>query len=243
MDILADHEEFQPPVLIQNELETMCGFIRRVTDNPAVLALLLDLGITDFIPDPGHFYPGSQVDIVRGHHNRGVLTKAVWWFLIDRQTGKPNYQYTTFNARRLDGRMWHKPLQTSRCIIPVDAFGESQGTGKDKQSWLLESDSAFLLGGLYQVTETQTGPVTSFAVITRDPHPKLEPFHAKSCPLFLPADKDIIEHWLHADTAESPLIQDLLAHPRIPTDFHITPVKSTKRLEPTGEVIHLQKDT
>lgn len=165
---------------------------------------------------PGSFYPGSMVDVIL---NDGEIRTqpAIWWYLIDEKTGKPNYKYTTFNARNLENRTWKAPIKTSRCIVLATAFAESIGEGKDKRSYLLESESAFIVGGLYKVNGTPHGPLTSFAVITCNPHPRLSKYHDKACPLFLPADQGHHRHLIEPEHPRRPLTHDLIDHPAIPT--------------------------
>ncbi len=213
----------------------MCGFIRRVTDSPAVIELLLDLGIDYLTFNSGDFYPGSQMDILLHNGDHWIADSAKWWFLIDAKTGKPNYQYATFNARNLQGRLWREPIQTSRCVIVATAFAESNGEGKDKRTYLLESGSAFLLGGIYRYTQTPGGTVLSVAVITCPPHPRLRRFHEKSTPFFLPQDQQWITDWLAPGKPLTAEMWQWLETPRLTRSFKVTPVYSTKRLDPVGE--------
>lgn len=43
--------------------------------------------------------PGSRISIIQRVKDRNVVTKAIWWLLIDPDTGKPNYKYASFNSR------------------------------------------------------------------------------------------------------------------------------------------------
>ena len=95
---------------------------------------------------------------------------------------------------------------------------------------------------MYRHYQTQAGPITGFTIITRDPHPRLSKYHDKACPLFLLIDQAAIQEWLDPAIPTSPLIQDLLDHPRIPVDFTVTPVQSTKKLNPVGPVEFLAAD-
>lgn len=210
----------------------MCGFIRRTPNSPAVTELMKDLGMDDLFLHGGDFYPGSQVDIVVAGPRPTAVT-ATWWFLIGND-GKPNHRYATFNARHLDGKLWREPIKTSRCIVPGTAFGESIGEGKAKQSFLLESSSAFLLGGVFRHYETDVGPVIGFAIITCNPHPGLSRYHDKACPLFLPAHCGLVEQWLDPSVPDAAVFHDLIDHPQLTTDFNVTPVQSTRKLVSIG---------
>lgn len=80
--------------------------------------------------------------------------------------------------------MWAKPFQTHRCIIPVTAIGESFGEKKNKKTFLMEADKAFFLGGLYHQYDNNGNLMTTFSVITRNPHPRLSKYHDKATPFF-----------------------------------------------------------
>ena len=174
------------------------------------------------------------MDVLVHDGDRLVVENAKWWFLIDAKTGKPNYQYATFNARNLQGRLWRDPIKSSRCLMIATAFAESIGTGKGKRTYLLESDSAFLLGGLYDRTRTPKGSVLSTAIITCPPHPRLRQYHEKSSPFFLPNNPQWIADWLAPDKPLTPAMWRLLQSPCLTSGFKVTQVKSTKRLEPTN---------
>lgn len=218
----------------------MCGFIQRVSDSPAVKALLLDLGMNNLVFNSGDFVPGSQVDIALADPQLRAI-RTTWWFLIGSD-GKPNYTYSTFNARRLDGKMWRGPINTSRCVIPATAFGESIGTGGKKRSYLIKSDSAVLLGGLYRHYDTSRGPVTGMAVITCSPHSRLSQYHDKACPLFLPHDTDFIKQWLDPNVGVTKAMLDVIKQPLLTTGFTVVPVKTTRNHTQVAPVERLEAD-
>lgn len=219
----------------------MCGFVQRVNKGSVINELLNTAGLPELTLNEGDFYPGGRVDIILSDPVPRSAC-STWWFLLG-EGGKPNYKYTTFNARRLDGRMWKSPLKHTRCLIPATAFGESIGEGKAKRSYLLESDGAFFLGGLYRHYETEQGTVTSFAVITCNPHPRLSKYHDKACPLFLPPDPKVISDWLDPNLTGINHFQHWIDQPVLTTNFQVTPVLSTKKLATIGPAERLSKDT
>lgn len=163
---------------------------------------------------------------------------ATWWFLIGND-GKPNHRYATFNARHLDGKLWREPIKTSRCIVPGTAFGESIGEGKAKQSFLLGSSSAFLLGGVFRHYETDVGPVTGPPASPSSPATRIPDCrdimtrHARSS-VFLPAHRGMVEQWLDPSVPDAAIFHDLIDHPQLTTDFKVTPVQSTRKLVSIG---------
>lgn len=220
----------------------MCGHFRR-HNNPAVNKILSSIGLDELILTNGDFYPASVVDgIIVQHNSRRQSLTAQWWFLLDKQTGKPNYKYATFNARNLDNRVWSGALRANRCVIPVTGIGESIGVGNNKRSYLLESEQAFFLGGLYNTYEIKGETVVTFAVITRDSHPRFSRYHDKATPLFMPGDVNIIEQWLDPSIQNTQVFNDLLGHPAIPVNFTVTPVQTTRKLIPVGEPESLLAD-
>ena len=102
----------------------------------------------------------------------------------------------------------------------------------------MRAEEAFALGILYKDWDANT---RSFAVITRDAHPRFAQYHEKSTPLFFPLDADTIKTWLREDLTH-PGVQQLLAQARLPSDFHVTPVKTYKHADARGETRLLEKD-
>ena len=221
----------------------MCGHIKRVTDNPNVKKLMALIGMENTSLAGGNFYPGSSVDgiIIENKAGRQSIN-ALWWFLLDENTGKPNYKYATFNARRLDGKLWKSAIKHHRCLIVATGIGESKGEKKEKKSFLMESDEAFFLGGLYRTYQFDNELIYTFSVITRAPHPRFSQYHDKAIPLFMPSKQDVLNQWLDPKENDGTNFDKMLNQPSITVDFKVTPVKSTKRLEAVGETEFLAKD-
>lgn len=220
----------------------MCGHFRRDIKAPSLKPLLETIGMGQLKLSGGDFYPAAQVDgIIFEKEGVRQSHQAIWWFLLNKDL-KPNYRYATFNARRLDSPMWARPLQTQRCIIPVTAIGESIGEKHQKKSYLMEADQAFFLGGLYNQYNNNGNLVTTFSVITRNPHPRFSKYHDKATPLFMPAEPDLIDQWLDSAVLDVSIFSDLLDISKIPVDFTVTQVNSTRKLQVVGDPEKLPRD-
>lgn len=221
----------------------MCGHIQRMADHPMVKILLEVLNIQLDLPlRSGNFYPGGTLDgVIIDQQKKRRSIEAVWWFLLDEH-GKPDYRFATFNARHLDSKLWKSPIHHHRCAIIATGIGESKGEGKAKQSFLMQADEPFLLGGVYRAYRVGGELTFGVSVITRDPHPRFSQYHDKAVPLFLPADTEFIGRWLDPEVTDLSEFSEVLERPRIRVDLQVTPVQSTKKLIALGEAERLEKD-
>ncbi|MBU2978449.1 SOS response-associated peptidase family protein [Alteromonas sp. C1M14] len=227
----------------------MCGFIKRVTDSPAVINLLDEVGLQEVIPnfrvEQGelNFYPAFGQNPTRRIANVIISPEktvdATWWFDCKAvgntlEVGKR----TTFNARNLDSPYWQKAVQGYRAIIVATAVGESQQMGKGSQHYLMEADKGLLIGAVYRPF---ANGLYSTAVITRPPHERFSDYHDKSIPCFLPHDADFVSAWL-SDTKVDPVIDEVLAKPKIYQDLKVTNVKTFKNADAKGMPEYLDAD-
>ena len=224
----------------------MCGFIQRVTDSPAVIALLEEVGLQHTIPlfkdeanqsNVINFYPAfgrvatKRITNLIVNHSTGI--DATWWF-----DAKPNGETlemgerTTFNARNIDSPYWKKAIHHRRGIVVATAIGESNPSlgGKGKSHYLMQPEcGVLLLGAVYRIF---SNGAYSCAVVTRPPIDGFSKYHEKSIPCFLPHNKDMINAWLQNDMNYE--VEQLLATPKLYTDLRITQVKTFKGAEPTS---------
>ncbi|WDT87962.1 SOS response-associated peptidase family protein [Alteromonas sp. 009811495] len=229
----------------------MCGFIQRVTDSPAVIALLEEVGLQQTIPffenektdgNVINFYPAfgkiASKRITNLIVSPSKTIDATWWFDAKPQGQELELgERTTFNARNIDSPFWKKAITHRRGVVVATAIGESNpsSTGKGKSHYLIEpKNGAFLLGAVYRIF---SNGLYSCAVITRPPVEGFSQFHEKSIPCFLPHNKSVIEAWLHGDANYE--VEQLLVTPKIYTDLKVTSVKTFKGAEPLGESIPL----
>ncbi len=158
--------------------------------------------------------------------------QAVWWFdtfLRDSETfigGR-----TSFNARNLSSPFWNSALNNNRAIVLATELGESKLVGKTKHQYLMQSSQSFMLGALYQKLENGD---YSCAIITRDTHPKMEPYHDKAFPFFLPMAPNFMDLWLSDVPADNPQIITLLEKPKLYPTLNVTRVKTYKNKQKVG---------
>lgn len=219
----------------------MCGRFN-IIDSPEVLKLAADLGIKLL---PNHFAadiaPGAQIPIVHQLDGPRRVSTAIWWLMLDRQTLKPNYKYSSFNSKsdRLHDRkaIAYKPYRRSRCIIPASAFAEGLGDKKTYHKIELEN-SAIAFGGLYETyLHQETGEaVYGASIITLPPLlPEWENIHPKSMPLILPVDdQECIEKWLDPEFEDVEYFEPLL-EPRVRTRQVVTRIGAPSKWDVVGD--------
>ncbi|MEM0911756.1 MAG: SOS response-associated peptidase family protein [Pseudomonadota bacterium] len=131
-------------------------------------------------------------------------------------------------------------LKCSRGLVIASNIGESKVVGKTKHQYLMQSQQPFLLGALYR--KLNNGDYTC-AIITRYAHPKMEAYHDKVVPLFLPNDNNFVQAWLTQKDTVPPEVDYLLNTPKLYPNLHVQRVKSYKSAIPVGNIEdHLSSD-
>ncbi|WP_300500647.1 SOS response-associated peptidase family protein [Marinobacter sp.] len=231
----------------------MCGYIRRVTDSPAVVDMLDQIGlgyIADRFTGNGeieHYYPAFGGNPERRINNLIVpgpdgptTVDATWWFDAEPDGNTLRLgKRTTFNARNLDSPYWKGALRYHRAMIVATGLGESKWADGKKTQYLMEGERPFLLGALYRPFDN--GCVSS-AVITRDSHPRFDEYHNKAFPCFLPANSAFVDQWLNADGSVPELVSRYLLNPKITVPLRISPVKTFKHGKITSNAALLVED-
>jgi putative SOS response-associated peptidase YedK len=189
--------------------------------------------------------PGSRISIIQREKDRNIVTQAIWWLLIDPETGKPNYKYASFNSRsdKLDSprAIAYEPFRESRCIIPATAFIEGKGDKKTYHKIELENE-AIAFGGLHRETiHKVTGEIIhSASIITLPPLPEWENIHPKSIPLMLPMqDANLINQWLAPSFHQVEAFRDLLA-PALRVNQILTPIEKPSLWNEKGDSFTLK---
>ena len=189
--------------------------------------------------------PGSRISIIQREKDRNIVTQAIWWLLIDPETGKPNYKYASFNSRsdKLDSprAIAYEPFRESRCIIPATAFIEGKGDKKTYHKIELENE-AIAFGGLHRETiHKVTGEIIhSASIITLSPLPEWENIHPKSMPLMLPMqDANLINQWLAPSFHQVEAFRDLLA-PALRVNQILTPIEKPSLWNEKGDSFTLK---
>lgn len=231
----------------------MCGYIRRLTGNPAVTDMLNQIGLGylegSFTGDGDieHYYPafGGNPErkirqlIVPGEDGPNTVD-ATWWFdCAPEDSTLAVGSRTTFNARNLESPFWKGALRHHRALVVATGLGESKWRDGRKTQYLMEGERPFLLGALYR--QFANG-CYSCAVITRDSHPRFDAYHDKAFPCFIPAEPGFVADWLNADGRVSEPIARYLQHPQITVPLRVAPVKAFKRGEVPVDAEILEPD-
>lgn len=170
--------------------------------------------------------PNKTIDIVIEENGELKQVAATWWFDCDDSFEGLNVgTRTTFNARNLDSPYWQNALQHNRAIVLATGIGESKMVGKTKHQYFMQSAEMFVLGALYR--KFSEGRY-SCAVITRDAHPKMEPYHDKAFPVFLPNDDEFLQLWLSQSVHHHQEIDKVLNHPMLYPTLNVQRVKTYK---------------
>jgi len=170
--------------------------------------------------------PNKTIDIVIEENGELKQVAATWWFdCSDSFEGLRVGTRTTFNARNLDSSYWQGALQYNRAIVLGTGIGESKVVGKTKHQYYMQSDEVFVLGALYRKFSDDR---YSCAVITRDAHPKMEAYHDKAFPCFLPNYDQFLKRWLSQSVQQHPEINKVLNNPTSYPTLKVQRVKTYK---------------
>lgn len=188
-------------------------------------------------------YPAFGKDITKTiplliyENNEYKLVKAIWWFDAYVKHDITHLGHlTSFNARNLVSRFWRVAIQENRGVVLASELGESKVVGKTKHRYLMQSDAPFLLGAVYQKLENGD---YCCAIITRDSHPKMEPYHDKAFPLFLPNQLSFIRQWTSKDENFMASIEPILSKPKLYPNLLVQRVKTYKNKQTIGNIREL----
>lgn len=213
----------------------MCGYIELNGERPGPVMQQPDF--SDFLPfvissKCKMFYPAfgqnphRTIDMLILENGELKQVAATWWFdCFDTDDGLIVGKRTTFNARNLDSPFWKHSLQNHRGVVFATGIGESKLVGKTKHQYYMQSDEVFALGALYRKHNNNK---YSCAVITRDAHAKMEPYHDKAFPCFLPMDAAFLNIWLDPSVQQHPRIDFVLQHPTLYPTLSVQRVKTYK---------------
>jgi putative SOS response-associated peptidase YedK len=170
--------------------------------------------------------PNKTIDIVIEENGELKQVAATWWFdCSDSFEGLHVGTRTTFNARNLDSPYWQGALHYNRAIVLATGIGESKVVGKTNHQYYMQSDQVFVLGALYR---KHSKGRYSCAIITRDAHPKMEPYHHKAFPCFLPNDDEFLKLWLSKSVHHNLEIDNVLHYATLYPTLKVQRVKTYK---------------
>ena len=231
----------------------MCGRLN-VSDDPFVLKLIKELGCTvnkENILWSRFKKAGDQVSIIRENENNRELSNATWWLLLDKtQDAFKLSKYASFNTRsdklNTPNSAGYKAFRSSRCIIPVKGFGETEFVNKKPLHYYdmeaVEGESIALGGLCREWMHPSTGEIAlSCSVITLPPHPKLQAIHKKSMPLILPNTSSIRDLWLDKTVSNIEVFNELLT-PHIPQELNAYPINKPSLYQQIGDSFVITAD-
>lgn len=226
----------------------MCGRYNLV-DHEGVRRLFAGIGMPLYPQDSLRFSPdispASRISILRERDGQKEVADALWWLLLDPETGKPT-RYTSFNSRadklNQPRALAYHPYRESRCIIPATAFIEGLGDGKTYHKIELV-DQAIAFGGLYrEYFNKQTGEVyTGASIITLGGHPAWQNIHADSMPLMLPMEQSVLNEWLDPNVKDVSRFESLLL-PSIRSRQRITKIGKVSKWNAIEEPFEISPD-
>lgn len=137
----------------------------------------------------------------------------------------PGAKYATFNARLFDFDekknkvisindkwTWKKPIQESRCLIPMTGFVEPIYTGAHAGEMVEFEDKVLdmvFAAGIYEVSKDTSGkPYEGFSIIMDQAHPFVKETGHHRTPVFL--KQTSFEQWLSSDLEADEAIQLLI---------------------------------
>tara|TARA_R110000868_G_scaffold17423_2_gene76552 strand:- start:6 stop:710 length:705 start_codon:yes stop_codon:yes gene_type:complete len=229
----------------------MCGYIEVNGERPEPIKQFPEREIANqfFSKSFKRYYPAfgqdpnKTIDIVIEENGELKQVSATWWFDCSYSNFALNVgPRTTFNARNLESPYWKGSLQNNRAIVLATGLGESKVIGKTKHQYYMQSDDVFVLGALYRKFSHER---YSCAVITRDAHPKMEPYHDKAFPGFLPNDDEFLKIWLSKSVQQHHKIDYVLNYPTLYPTLKVQRVKTYKDKVPykSFESVVLNADT
>jgi putative SOS response-associated peptidase YedK len=223
----------------------MCGRFN-TKDDSKIASLCEVLSVTSGVRLQSDLAPGGVINIIHQSEAVRAVSKALWWLLLDEDSLKPNYKYSSFNSRsdKLHNRQGISflPYRESRCIIPATAFVE--GLGDKKTYHMIElPGSAIAFGGLYKEYKSKkTGAVVYSASIITLPSVSVawNKISPKSMPLILDFnDQALMEKWISPEFSEVGEFEELFSG-YLPQDLTATPIAKPSRWDPIGESFHIR---
>ncbi|MEM0954274.1 MAG: SOS response-associated peptidase [Pseudomonadota bacterium] len=218
----------------------MCGRFN-VIDNPALQALLVELGIDLSLPSRSNIAPTESIALVR---NTGSpeLVELRWW-LTPGWARQVNQKYAMFNARAEGletSRAFAAPFSRQRGIVPLSSFIEWRTESGAKQPYLIEAEAeALAVAAVWERWQGEEQVVESCALVTVEADPEFQQIHRRM-PLMLVGEER--QRWLDAETP--PAANDPLFAPMLKLPLRATPIsrgvnnarnKELELLEPVGE--------
>lgn len=213
----------------------MCGravlTFKQVQEVEQFLSAEVTEEFSSLLDDGGGYHnynipPTSVVPICSSSENgRRMIYPAYWWFMKwPKKDGKPNFSYSTFNARAdklQSGNLWKSVISdpSARCIIPFTGYYEFSGSRGNKTPHYFYpiGKPFFAAAGLFSPISPNSG-MRSFTVITTTPNEVQKPIHDRMPALLLPEE---IDDWLNPSHSTDYILDLIKPFPDDAMDTHI----------------------
>lgn len=217
-----------------DQLQELNSFLNAIDSGELPSLLDSEGGYHNFNAPPTSVLPGCYL----AEDGQRTLEPMYWWFMKWKpKDGKPNFKYSTFNARAdslLKSNLWKSVISdpSSRCIIPLSGYYEFSGPkgNKTPHYFYPKGQKFFAAAGLYSTISPNEG-MKSFTIITTNPNQVQEPIHDRMPALLL---DDEINDWLNPSNSTEYVMDLIKPYPDDAMETHIVSkqVNSTKNNHP-----------
>ncbi|MCC5906746.1 MAG: SOS response-associated peptidase [Balneolaceae bacterium] len=216
------------------ELMELEDFLNAIDGGQLPSLLDSNVGYHNYNAPPASVLPGCFL----AEDGKRILEPMYWWFMKWKsKDGKPNFKYSTFNARAdslLTSKLWKSVIldPSARCIIPLSGYYEFSGTKGNKTPHYFHpvGQKFFAAAGLCSPISPNDN-MKSFTIITTEPNDVQEPIHDRMPALLLP---DEFEDWLNPDHSTDYILDMIRPYPNDGMESYIVSkeVNSTKNNHP-----------
>lgn len=152
--------------------------------------------------------------LIKNNDNLGI--KIMNYSLIPSWSKISKPKFTTYNARveTIDEKpTWIKPLENTRCLVPITSFFEScyEGTHAGNIVEFISQEIITLAGVYNSWINKETGEIIdSFAIVTKEPYSFVKKVGHDRSPIYL--SEDFRKQWLNNDMNKITEIKTFLNH-------------------------------
>lgn len=149
--------------------------------------------------------PGAVI-LARGD---ALLVEDFDWGLVPRWSPLPETRYTTVTARlaRVSrSRIFRRPWETMRCVVPMNGYYKWDRAGETPQPYFIQArdGGALFAAGVWDHWNRDTPELYSFALLTH-PNAAIPPPLVPDGPVFIPASA--IARWIAGPAREAYLAE------------------------------------
>ncbi|MCD9027141.1 SOS response-associated peptidase [Luteimonas sp. BDR2-5] len=136
-------------------------------------------------------------------HGAGLQVEDLAWGLVPHWSKLPETPYTTVTvrlARAATSRIFRRPWETRRCVVPMSGYYKWDRSGARPHPWFVQARDgrALFAAGLWEQWEREAPALLSFAVLTH-PNPAVPAPLVADGPVFLPEVQ--VAAWIQGPSA------------------------------------------